>query len=220
MTLAMVTRTEWGAMPPCHLDPLEPPVRDVAFVHAASLSCHDKEECCQLMRFMQKCHMGIHEMADMKHNFYIAPDGTIYEGRGWLKNTSNYDPYYDEIGLKGKFITIAKIGMDFQDDPATPEQYAAKDAIIKYGIEQKYINPNYNAVKNLVYQYLGDCNPEFLQYKVWQPPPGSENDRTILYKSTTNSSWEEQQKGLPYNAEPVVVPESVKQYNLDTSEDV
>jgi hypothetical protein len=78
--MRIVPRAEWGAAPARSQTVLQPS-RVVAFVLHHTTGRYAGP---QTVRQIQQFHQGPERgWADIGYNFLIAPDGTIFEGRGW-----------------------------------------------------------------------------------------------------------------------------------------
>lgn len=62
----IVTRERWGAVEPLSMDPVEgPPLEKVLAFYTGMDACFNKEECCEVMRKLQKHYMEEWKLADI-----------------------------------------------------------------------------------------------------------------------------------------------------------
>ena len=76
----VVTREQWGALPPKSRRPLQPARVVSFFLHHAAGTYPSGVEA---MRRIQRQHQGVNGWADYAYSFGVWDDGQIYEGRGW-----------------------------------------------------------------------------------------------------------------------------------------
>ena len=91
-------------------------VDSVAFHHMAHKTWNVKD--------VENYHVNINGWIAIGYNFWIAFDGTIYEGRGFYKGAgvSNHNSHIISIGLQG----------DFESQIPTQEQYKSARELIDY----------------------------------------------------------------------------------------
>jgi len=76
----IVSRAEWGAAPARSTTPLNPASVNLFVLHHTTGSFRGA----RTVRSIQQFHQGPQRgWADIGYNFLVAPDGVIYEGRGW-----------------------------------------------------------------------------------------------------------------------------------------
>lgn len=81
MTIRIVPRHEWGAVPPSSpLVPMPTPT-SVVYIHHSATAGQGPEA----LQNFQHYHMSTKEMRDIAYNFLVGDNGTVYEGRGWGK---------------------------------------------------------------------------------------------------------------------------------------
>lgn len=73
----IISREEWGAVPPTHTAQLDIPTRDLILHHAGSSGGGARR-----VRAIQRFHMESRGWSDIAYHYLIDSDGTIYEGRG------------------------------------------------------------------------------------------------------------------------------------------
>jgi len=81
----LVTRAEWGAVPPKTTpQPLARPV-PMVFIHHTEMpgECSNETDCAAAVRSIQTFHMQVRGWDDIGYNFLVGGDGRVYEGRGW-----------------------------------------------------------------------------------------------------------------------------------------
>lgn len=137
LTLPMITREQWGAKPPKHIEPLKLPVPYVIIHHTYIPDvCNTTEQCIKSMQSMQRFHQVERKWDDIGYNFAVGGDGNIYEGRGW-----------DRIGAharswNNKSIGIVLIGDYTDKNPSSIMQKRAHE-IIAFGVSNDYIDKGY-----------------------------------------------------------------------------
>lgn len=88
------------------------------------------------MRSIQKADMKANGLDDIRYNFLIGGDGSVFEGRGFNglgEHTPNNN--HNSIG-------IALIGK-FDDEPPTDAQVTALRKLLQFGIAWEYLKSNY-----------------------------------------------------------------------------
>uniref|UniRef100_A0A8W7NGA1 Peptidoglycan recognition protein long class n=1 Tax=Anopheles atroparvus TaxID=41427 RepID=A0A8W7NGA1_ANOAO len=123
--LRLVTRTEWLAQPPREeLTNLKLPVSTVIIAHTATEGCTTQQACVTRVKSIQKYHMQTSKFSDIGYNFLIGGDGSVYDGRGWLKVGAHTKDY--------NFISygIAFIG-NFEKEQPTESQMEQLDALLR-----------------------------------------------------------------------------------------
>ena len=97
----IVTRAEWGARPVTGTTNLQPARVSMIVLHHTTGTYAGP----QTVRNIQAFHMGPSRgWADVGYNFLVAPDGTIFEGRGWGKQGAH------ARGHNSESIGVAYIG--------------------------------------------------------------------------------------------------------------
>jgi len=112
----IVSRAEWGARAAKSQTVLQPS-RVVAFVlHHTTGSYRDAST----VRAIQAFHQGPERgWADIGYNFLVAPDGTVFEGRGW-----------GYTGAHARGHNSTTLGVAFIGDGRQPVPDAAKRSIL------------------------------------------------------------------------------------------
>ncbi|XP_054262691.1 peptidoglycan recognition protein 1-like isoform X2 [Macrosteles quadrilineatus] len=148
----VVSRDEWGALPPFSRPPLKMPVKYIRFTCTMTPQCKHREDCDAQVRKIQQDAIQTRKIPDIDYNFLVGGDfAHIYEGRGWFVDATR--PKKLQY-LRGNCIDIAFIG-DF-----TPTRYPrifelATFPLVKLGIREKYISENISIIgmdDNLVVQ--------------------------------------------------------------------
>jgi hypothetical protein len=112
----IVTRAQWGAVAPKSRTRLHADRVTMLVLHhtTGTYAGH------QTVRQIQAFHMGPSRgWADIGYNFLIAPDGTVFEGRGW-----------DVVGAHAKDRNSVSIGVAFIGDGRKSVPDAAKQSIL------------------------------------------------------------------------------------------
>jgi len=78
--MRVITRAEWGALPARSTTRLNDASVNLFVLHHTT----GKFRGARTVRDIQKFHQGpTRKWADIGYNFLVAPDGAVYEGRGW-----------------------------------------------------------------------------------------------------------------------------------------
>jgi len=142
-SLADVTiksRSQWGAASPKEMPThISGPVPWVVIHHSdANNDCSGKP-CGEIVRNIQRYHMNERQWADIGYNFLVAPNGEVFEGRGWGV-VGAHAPKYNS-----KSVGICLIG-DY-DTVSPPEaQLKAAQELIATGVKQSKIKPSYKLI--------------------------------------------------------------------------
>ncbi|KAL3831962.1 hypothetical protein ACJMK2_023782 [Sinanodonta woodiana] len=132
----IVSRSDWGALPPKSVSYLKPPV-GLAFIHhTETRPCKGLESCSKILREIQKYHMRDKGWTDIAYSFLVGEDGNAYEGRGWDRIGSHTKGYND------RSLGFAFIGNYFRHLPPATGLSAVKN-LIKCGIENGKITGDY-----------------------------------------------------------------------------
>lgn len=87
MALTIITRSQWGARPPRSTASWPSPPTSWTFHYEGSNIPIDQADYSGVVRAIQAYHMDVAEppnhYSDIAYNFVIAPDGDIFEARGW-----------------------------------------------------------------------------------------------------------------------------------------
>lgn len=137
----IITRDEWGAMPPSHAMTLLTETPKYVFIHHGATSpCSTQQECSTRVRSYQTFHMSAPPAGrgwwDIGYSFMVGEDGNVYEGRGW-DQVGAHTYGYNSVGLGISFIG------DFRDRLPNPNAIHAAQALIKCGVENGKIIGNY-----------------------------------------------------------------------------
>ena len=78
--MRVISRAEWGAAPARSTTPLRPERVNLFVLHHTTGSYRGPKSVRQIQAF----HQGPErKWSDIGYNFLVAPDGAVYEGRGW-----------------------------------------------------------------------------------------------------------------------------------------
>ncbi|KAL3831961.1 hypothetical protein ACJMK2_023649 [Sinanodonta woodiana] len=169
----IVSRSDWGAVPPINVSYLKPPV-GLAFIHHTDTqSCNDLESCSKVLQSIQYYHMHDKGWTDIAYSFLVGEDGNAYEGRGW-----------DRIGSHTKGYNDRSLGFAFIGDysshlpPATG--LSAVKNLIKCGIENGKITGDYCMYGHRDVRDT-TCPGEALYREIRTWPHYNCTDRTLFY---------------------------------------
>lgn len=116
MSFEYVTRQEWGAVGPRSIRPVAPEAFTAIEVHhTAGTTSGDGAA---IMRNTQAFHMGERNYQDIFYNWLVHPDGTIYQGRGWVTSAR-----------RENFMLICMIG-NYENLEVTDAQRESVAAIV------------------------------------------------------------------------------------------
>ncbi|XP_048754066.1 peptidoglycan recognition protein-like [Ostrea edulis] len=137
----IVTRADWGAMPPSHDMTLLTKTPNYAFIHhGASSPCSTLDECSKRVRAYQTFHMSAPPAGrgwwDIGYSFMIGEDGNVYEGRGW-DEVGAHTYGYNSVGLGISFIG------DFRERLPNQNAIDAAHALIKCGVDNGKLTRDY-----------------------------------------------------------------------------
>ena len=111
--MRIVSRAEWGAAPARSTTPLNPARVHLFVLHHTTGSYKGPVS----VRNIQKFHQGPdRRWADIGYNFLVAPDGTIFEGRGWGFAGAH------ARGKNSESIGVAFIGDGFKPMPEAAQR--------------------------------------------------------------------------------------------------
>ncbi|XP_062573038.1 peptidoglycan recognition protein 1-like [Saccostrea cucullata] len=137
----IITRADWGAMPPSHAMTLltEKP-KLVIIHHGATSPCSTQTECSKRVRAYQTFHMSAPPAGrgwwDVGYNFMVGEDGNVYEGRGW-----------DQVGAHAYGYNSVSLGIsfigDFRERLPNANAIRAAQALIRCGVDNGKIIGNY-----------------------------------------------------------------------------
>ncbi|KAL0867746.1 hypothetical protein ABMA27_008467 [Loxostege sticticalis] len=132
-------REEWGALPAVGVVPLNTPVPYVVIHHTyIPAACNTTEMCKSSMKSMQNYHNSL-GWGDIGYNFCIGSEAGVYEGRGWENKGIHAGR------ANGVSVGICLIG-DWRTELPPQSQLEATKALIKTGIKEGYIRPDYKLV--------------------------------------------------------------------------
>ncbi|XP_063833118.1 peptidoglycan-recognition protein LB-like [Ostrinia nubilalis] len=132
-------RQEWGAEPATKIVPLNTPVPYVVIHHTyIPAACNTTEDCMAGMRSMQRYHNS-QDWGDIGYNFCIGSEAGVYEGRGWQTKGIHAGR------ANGVSVGICLIG-DWRTELPPQDQLEAAKELIKAGIKEGYISPDYKLV--------------------------------------------------------------------------
>lgn len=95
-----------------------------------------QDQCSQMVRNLQKADMRTDGLDDIRYNFLIGGDGSVFEGRGFNglgQHTPNYNDNSLGIALIGRFDKVAP----------TEAQVLALRKLLQFGIAWEYLRSNY-----------------------------------------------------------------------------
>lgn len=95
-----------------------------------------QDACSQAVRNIQKSDLKTASLDDIRYNFLIGGDGSVFEGRGF-NGIGEHTPNYNNASLG-----IAMIGR-FEETPPTEQQVVSLRKLLQYGIAWEYLKSNY-----------------------------------------------------------------------------
>lgn len=145
-TYEYVNRTSWNAAEPVPVEPetLDQPVKGIVVLDTQSETCSDLESCKEFVKNRQADAIGSRfrgfDINDIRENFLIAPDGTIFEGTD-LKNEGQHT--YDDCKTSyNHFFGISFIG-NYTAENLTQFQESAFNSFVKCQVEKELLDPEY-----------------------------------------------------------------------------
>ncbi|XP_055375390.1 peptidoglycan-recognition protein LB [Condylostylus longicornis] len=133
----IINRSDWGAREPKLIEHFNRPAPYVIIHHSyIPGACETTDDCKKAMRSMQDFHQIDRGWNDIGYSFAIGGDGNIYYGRGF-NVVGAHAPKYNN-----KSVGICLIG-DWRTELPSEKMLKAAQAIIKYGIENGHVDPNY-----------------------------------------------------------------------------
>ncbi|XP_054264983.1 peptidoglycan-recognition protein SD-like [Macrosteles quadrilineatus] len=127
-----LTKEEWNIFP----------MEYVTITHTRSRGCHSHLECFQLMQELQRKDIVQNKLLDIKHNYYIGSNLEIYEGRGWLINSSR-DPEFAYMDKNS--IDIAYIG-DFSETPPPEKFYKVAEKVMRFVVGHSVVKDEFKLI--------------------------------------------------------------------------
>jgi len=115
--MRIVSRAEWGAAPARSTTPLNPAGVNLFVLHHTTGSFRGA----RTVRSIQQFHQGPQRgWADIGYNFLVAPDGVVYEGRGWAFR-----------GAHARGYNHRSVGVAFIGDGSQPMPQPAQQAVLE-----------------------------------------------------------------------------------------
>ncbi|XP_037025988.1 peptidoglycan-recognition protein LB [Bradysia coprophila] len=137
ISLAVVTRSEWGANPSKLVECTNGSAPHVLIHHSyIPAHCNNTDDCKRAMRSMQNFHQNERGWNDIGYNFAIGGDGQIYEGRGFSV-IGAHAPKYNV-----KSVGICLIG-DWSDELPPSHMIENVHRLIEFGVSTGKIQENY-----------------------------------------------------------------------------
>ncbi|XP_054264607.1 peptidoglycan recognition protein 1-like [Macrosteles quadrilineatus] len=81
--LDIICRDRWYALPHARTTFMTSPAQTVFLMNTHTKPCRHRVYCNGMVRRVQEFNINIQRMADIRYNFIIGGDATVYEGRGW-----------------------------------------------------------------------------------------------------------------------------------------
>jgi len=114
--MRVVSRAEWGAAPAGSKTRLDAARVSMLVLHHTTGRYAGPETVRQIQAFHQGQQRG---WSDVAYNFLVAPDGTVFEGRGW-----------DRVGAHARGLNSVSLGVAFIGDGRSPVPVEALRAIV------------------------------------------------------------------------------------------
>jgi hypothetical protein len=115
--MRIISRAEWGAAPARSTTPLRPERVNLFVLHHTTGSYRGAKSVQQIQAFHQGPERG---WSDIAYNFLVAPDGAVYEGRGW-----------GFTGAHARGKNSESVGVAFIGDGSKPMPDAAKVSVLE-----------------------------------------------------------------------------------------
>lgn len=142
----IITRSDWGSRPMKGRIKLKPPVKRLIIMDTQTEKCNNTEACKTFVKDRQLVHYNDYEQGsisiqDIRENYLISSDGTIFEGRGFsYEGQHSYDQSKTSYNNEAIGVSFIGIYSEFDIDSRQKES-------LKYFI-QKCIEEN-----NLILEY-------------------------------------------------------------------
>ncbi|XP_054260491.1 peptidoglycan-recognition protein 2-like [Macrosteles quadrilineatus] len=92
---------------------------------------------CRELLYIQRGDMR--KLPDIRFNFAIGPDGSVYTGRGWDKRPT-LPRAFSHFCWNSLYISF--IG-DFRTEDPSDEAFHSKEEFLRLGVREKHINPRF-----------------------------------------------------------------------------
>ncbi|XP_054260639.1 peptidoglycan recognition protein-like [Macrosteles quadrilineatus] len=132
----IISRDEWGAVDPLWVKFLALPVQHVFFEYTNTDECTNREECMEMIRIIQRYNLKLRSNPDIRYNFLIASDGTVYEGRGW-DSAPRLPQKYSNVRRKALYVAL--IG-NYIDKAPSEKMFQARSDLVEHGVSLKYVS--------------------------------------------------------------------------------
>ncbi|XP_054265020.1 peptidoglycan recognition protein 1-like [Macrosteles quadrilineatus] len=137
--IPIVPRSEWGALPPRHVDHVEEAeVTHVIINHTRTRTCSDPESCVLKMQYIQKKHLD-QGLPDIKYNFLVGGDGRVYEGRGWTVSPHVNQQWPEVTKMCVEFAYIGNYGRFHRPKRPGRKLVGPMWDLIEFGYVKDYI---------------------------------------------------------------------------------
>uniref|UniRef100_H3BXH0 Peptidoglycan recognition protein 5 n=1 Tax=Tetraodon nigroviridis TaxID=99883 RepID=H3BXH0_TETNG len=131
---SVISRAEWGAVPPKSRAELDGPARKAVVHHTALAKCSGLSGCRDLLRSIQRFHMDERGFDDIGYNFLVGCDGSVFQGRGWgVVGAHAKGHNHDSVG-------IAFMG-NYNEDAPSSEAVSAVRRLLQSGLSQGFLQP-------------------------------------------------------------------------------
>ncbi|XP_046396210.1 uncharacterized protein LOC124163379 [Ischnura elegans] len=125
--LKMVNRDEWKASVSTKMLDTLPSKNNRVMISESGDDCLGQENCKLWMRKNQKSLIGYY--GDLFHNFYIAENGDVFEGRGW-----KFKAHWNLPSIDNSYLSVQLIG-NFTSKTPTKEAINSLKQLVQLGIE-------------------------------------------------------------------------------------
>lgn len=140
------SRKDWNALPMKGENKLEMPVKRIIIMDTQTEKCYDSNSCKVFLKSRQKSFNkvllseGLYT-TDIPENFFVAPDGSIFEGRGF---THEGQHSYDQAltSYNNQAIGVSFIG-NFTDDDLNSQQLEGFNYFIQKFVREGQIREDY-----------------------------------------------------------------------------
>lgn len=114
------------------------PIKRIIILNTKTDTCYDESSCIDFIADSQQ--MVYPDFDDVKENFFIGVDGTVYEGRGFLhEGQSSYESF---TTFNSKAVSISFILQGKAEQP-NERQQEALCLFIRKSIDDKVLDENY-----------------------------------------------------------------------------
>ncbi|XP_046396213.1 uncharacterized protein LOC124163381 [Ischnura elegans] len=155
--LNMVYRDEWNAsVSTKKLGTLTSKIKKIIISESGD-GCFGQENCKLWMKEHQESLIG--NYGDLFHNFYIAENGGVFEGRGW-----KFKAHWNLPNINNSYLSVQLIG-NFTSKTPTKEAINSLKQLVQVGIKLRKVSPAHEVTSiRQLYQESNSLGSELQKY--------------------------------------------------------